>query len=178
MEPAAMLLRAALLAVVAGGTRAQHFGGDPEADSAVAGVSVSSGDGLSFAFGSSGTGIAGVTVGGTAIGTAKDLKLTGFGAADYLVPTTPTGLGPELLKNSDFAQAGTNATTAAGWTAGGAPHLDGFISRVSNVSHTAGGFSMEVEASGGNGAGASQGVTFSAAHFLLFGRFSSRFHRK
>ena len=58
-------------------------------------------------------------IGGTAVGAAEHPSLTGFGAADYLVPTTPAGLGPELLKNSDFAQAGSKATTAAGGTTRG-----------------------------------------------------------
>ena len=135
-------------------------------------VSVSSGDGLTFDFPTSGTGVAGVTIAGASVSpTNPSPSLTGFGVADYLVPATPTG-GPELLRNSRFAEPGANASIAAFWTPvgdpaahkpGGRPH--GGVTRVGNVTRSPGGFSMMVDGSGGGGGGGgvTQGVAFARA---------------
>lgn len=133
-------------------------------------VSVSSKDGLRFDF--AGTSVSGVSIGGAPLG-PPDPKFTGFEVADFMNPASPKDLGPELLRNSHFTQAGANASMAADWTPGGAPHTDGFIQRVSDVSRQPGGFSL-MAVNSGEGSGAYQRVVFNgssatASHLVLSG---------
>jgi hypothetical protein len=142
---------------------------------------VSSGDGLSFMFGSGGSSsglpaasISGVSVDGVSISPATTLhQHTGFEIADYMqTPLLPTGLGPELLLNGNFSEeaaatGGTgNTHPAANWTNDGAPGLTRPLTRVHNVSRTPGGYSLMAVAAAappvlidGQGAGAYQTVT-------------------
>ena len=60
--------------------------------------------------------MSGVSIGGVSLGPPGP-NFTGFEVADFMARAKPTGLGPELLHNSDFLdQAGANASMAADWT--------------------------------------------------------------
>jgi hypothetical protein len=124
-------------------------------------LSVTSGDGLRLDFSSGdGTEVSGVSVGGVDIGPI-DAEPAGFGfeVAEFLNPNNVTGIGPELIQNSNFAHAGAKDATAADWKSIGAPFT---LARVSNVSRTAGGYSLMISAAGA-AAGAYQHITFNSS---------------